>query len=750
MRPLAHNLPIALLSLLVLLPKAQASVEVDCPDSYKVCFIDYSRFVANRARLKYQHGLKLDQYIPELCFLERLSTEQVSQLKNLELAVIRSVVPVKLEDIAPLFKVAEVKCFSTPEANCDCVCDPQCNTECEPSGNDLAVIPDELMVRFDRSVLEKCAGSALHLLAQLDPLGSREILEPSRDKEKLLKLIGFSGPEIPLDQAKLNVRLLKEFLLSRKVSLLSRARGGNDEMTVTKVLDLLGVTRIDAFEYATLRNGTTAGVIQSGKRDDPVFFRRGLRGQRQVLGLIDDYLDTDHCFLDDPQGDLPGPNHRKLVDYQPDLSGAPSLHGTFVAGILAGSSSKDPSEPNNGQAPEAAVSFTSVWDIAARGPIRTVLREALQGQYADGARIFSNSWGDSERGWYTNWAYDIDRFSREREKALVLFAVNNDHTVLSPENAKNVLAVGASKQADLENDLGRAGKGPTCDRQRKPEIFAPGCQIRSSIAGTRCEVGQAPIEHQHGSSAGLPLHGSSCATSWAAPAVAGAAALARQHLIQQYNIIPSGALLKATLLNGTRDMTGIEYQEMKYPNDIEGWGRLALDDALYLPDDRRTAVFFDVRNSYGLKPAVPPRVRRYRIKVKRSSGSSPPEELKVTLVWTDPPPAQIVRRHPLVNDLDLRVRKLTCRPGESCYFLGNNFSNSGESKPHATEPRRREDPNNVEQVLIKNPTGGDSYVYYCISVVGEYIHVPRQGFGLVVTGEVEKVSPTYDCQHGPL
>jgi hypothetical protein len=45
----------------------------------------------------------------------------------------------------------------------------------------------------------------------------------------------------------------------------------------------------------------------------------------------------------------------------------------------------------------------------------------------------------------------------------------------------------------------------------------------------------------------------------------------------------------------------------------------------------------------------------------------------------------------------------------------------------------RDDRNNVEQVLITDPAETD----YCISVVGERIHVPKQGYALVVTGAVE-------------
>ena len=69
---------------------------------------------------------------------------------------------------------------------------------------------------------------------------------------------------------------------------------------------------------------------------------------------------------------------------------------------------------------------------------------------------------------------------------------------------------------------------------------------------------------------------------WATPHIAATAALARQYYTEgfyptgtrqpHHAFTPTGALLKATLINGTIDMTN----EPGYPSDLEGWGIIRL------------------------------------------------------------------------------------------------------------------------------------------------------------------------------
>ena len=60
---------------------------------------------------------------------------------------------------------------------------------------------------------------------------------------------------------------------------------------------------------------------------------------------------------------------------------------------------------------------------------------------------------------------------------------------------------------------------------------------------------------------------------------------------------PSGALLKATLLNSAHYPIGTT---IDYPNDTEGWGVVSLDRALRFPGSLHQLLVSDVRNASGL------------------------------------------------------------------------------------------------------------------------------------------------------
>ena len=150
----------------------------------------------------------------------------------------------------------------------------------------------------------------------------------------------------------------------------------------------------------------------------------------------------------------------------------------------------------------------------------------------------------------------------------------------------------------------------------------------------------------------------------ACPAVAGAGALARQYFeegwyptgtpVPEDSLSPSGALVKATLLNSTVDMTGVA----GYPSDLEGWGRTLLENALFFANDaRRLAVLENLRTADGLSTDDD---AAYPLFVEGTQ-----ETLKITLVYTEPA-AALLASLATVNDLDLEVRS----PSGTLY-LGN-------------------------------------------------------------------------------
>ncbi|HRJ50465.1 MAG TPA: S8 family serine peptidase, partial [Phycisphaerales bacterium] len=330
------------------------------------------------------------------------------------------------------------------------------------------------------------------------------------------------------------------------------------------------------------------------------------------------------------------------------------------------------------------------------------LETNLNAAHTDGARVHTNSWGDDGTTAYTTHCRQIDNHSYLKEDSLVLFAVTNQSSLRTPENAKNCLGVGASNDTPNQASKCSGGNGPTNDGRMKPEAFLPGCNTTSANSATTCGV------------TGMT------GTSMASPAVAGAAALVRQYYTDGYYptgaavsgnaFLPTGALVRATLLNSCVDMTGIA----GYPSNGEGWGRVLLDNALYFTGDTSKILAYDVGNANGFTTG---QSQVYTFNVNSSS-----VPLKVTLVWTEPPAA--VNANPAyINNLDLRVTA----PG-SVLYLGNVFT-SGQSSTGGSADFR----NNVEMVLRNSPTVGE----YSVTVNAAFVNsANKQGYALVVTGDV--------------
>jgi hypothetical protein len=178
----------------------------------------------------------------------------------------------------------------------------------------------------------------------------------------------------------------------------------------------------------------------------------------------------------------------------------------------------------------------------------------------------------------------------------------------------------------------------------------------------------------------------------AAPAAAGGAILVREYFVGGYfptgrrhpidSVVPSGALLKAVVINSAVDLSGVA----GYPSDREGWGRILLDDALYFAGDRRRLWFRDVRHADGLATGE---VDTYRVRVVGNS-----EPLKIALVFVDPPASHLAALAP-VNDLDLEV------DGPDGSYVGNAFDVLAGESVEGGVP----DPlNNVERFVRNGPT----------------------------------------------
>jgi hypothetical protein len=453
----------------------------------------------------------------------------------------------------------------------------------------------------------------------------------------------------------------------------------------------------DAEEWSERSTTSVRWVVQTNVAGQTPFYAAGVTGAGQVVSHLDSAIAVSQCAFADTEP--VGPTHRKiLADFAPGTS----LHGTMTASILAGKNLANPADGNTGVAYDARI----VHDLNS-DPAFTTCGEMWERFYLDfGAAVHSNSWGQDSTTAYKAGVREVDRFSFEYDDNLVVISVTNAADKLYiPENAKNCLAASGTAQAPLQGNWGIGGTGPTVDGRRKPELMAPGKSFFGSMvptANSSCAlVSQAPS-----------------GTSFACPAIAGAAVLARQYFMDGYYptgiktpehaMIPSGALLKAVLINGGEKLTG----EPVYPNFRAGWGRVLLDRGLFLPGDTARTVVRDIRNNSAASLTTGAEGGF----IVRVSGAEP---VRFTLAWHDYP-ASVSATFAPVNDLDLIVTD----PAGTVY-RGNNFA-SGTSAPGGVA----DSVNNVEQVHIAAPMAG----VWTVSIAATAVNQASQGYALAVTG----------------
>jgi M6 family metalloprotease-like protein len=591
-------------------------------------------------------GLRLTEYIPAHAYLERIDLETLDRLKGVE--------PFRSSLLfEPAFKIS-----------------PTIGT-----------------LEFRTPKRQAVVGLLLRVL-----------LFPDADQAAVLTVledVGASEVEV-LDDRELGGAVQIRFVLPTKDSLPRLAR-------------LEGVRWIEEVAEIIEDNLNAAGTLQSGTPGTEPLWDQGLRGEGQIIGIIDSApLDINHCFFEDPANNTPRPDHRKVLDIRNASGSAAGGHATFVAGNAAGDDFNNPGAANRrGGAWASRLVSGNNTDIDAG--LATMLGELNEARAA-GATIHSNSWHDNTAGagnpaTYNQTAADVDNFAWNNEDHIVLGSAGNVGEEQGPPGtARNAICVGASQADPNEMNFGDGNDGPTADGRSKPDLMAPGCNIQSATVGTACATGPR----------------AACATSYATPHTAAAAALVRQYFTEGWYpsgtkqpnnaFVPSGALIKATLLNATINMTGIP----GYPNDREGWGLIRLDNAVYFPGDTRNVWVWDVRNKNGLYTGES---RNYSIEVVNNA-----EPLKVTLVWTEPP-ASAGSTDPSTNDLNLVV----IDPNNNQFF-GNHFA-AGQSATGGAA----DDVNNVEQVLINTPAVGE----YTIQVEAHEVNQgnPGQGYAVVATAD---------------
>lgn len=381
-----------------------------------------------------------------------------------------------------------------------------------------------------------------------------------------------------------------------------------------------------------------------------------LKGAGVVVGVGDDADPGFHPDLTD-----------RIINRTP---GIVNNHGAHVTGTIAGGGLLQPDR--RGFAPLATVVsqfFNGIWVNAAR--------------YVQdfGMVLTNNSYGGQEgncdyNGIYDLYAQVLDEQASTLPHLLHVFAAGNSGddmcnplpvhygTVLgSYQSAKNVITVGRTDYPQLAS--GSSSSGPVKDGRLKPEITALGI-----------------VESCDGFSGYWGAYG----TSMSAPGITGGLTL----LYERYRQLhggndPDGALMKAVLLDGARDVgtPGPDYRH--------GYGFINLSNSIRILNNRQ--YFSGSLAQNAVKDSV----------ITVAAGTA---LLKVMLYWHDLPASPLAAKT-LVNDLDLEV----VRPDGSTVVYPRILDPSNPAAPATGGADHR---NNSEQVVIEAPLPGN----YTIRVKG--------------------------------
>jgi hypothetical protein len=436
---------------------------------------------------------------------------------------------------------------------------------------------------------------------------------------------------------------------------------------------------------------------------------QGIGGSNEIVTITDTGIYEAHesfFFVDSRVNEKGESKIVNIIDVAGDakikMGGDGDGHGTHVAGSVSV------------EAPDSKLVMVKIFDNDGNWAADDHEYDFWKKAYLVGSKINNNSWGSNSHGAYLSTDQDADKICIEYPDYVLLVANGNEgpgvSSVGSPGGAKNVISVGACVTDNPNNMANFSSRGPTNDKRIKPDVIAPGTSINSAQSQTN----KGYVE----------LKGTSMAT----PQVSGVVALIRQYFKEgKYSVIsgshnPSSALVKAMLINGAVEMTGSDtdrQKEKKFPNNSQGWGRVDSSRTLPFENSGREIKVWDIEKG----PLTGDKwSSSFKIPVSIDA-----EEIKITIVWTDPPsmPNNALN---LVNKFNLKV----ITPNNKV-FLGNNFK--GLNPSYSVQGGVFDNRNNVEGVHLIPASFGEKNVptgEYILEVISAYTSSINVGFAIVV------------------
>lgn len=484
------------------------------------------------------------------------------------------------------------------------------------------------------------------------------------------------------------------------------------------------VLYVEPDEQPALLNDASRGIVQSSEPGNDSVHLKGVRGESEIVAVMDSGIDTQHCCFN---------GAGKIVDNRAWGGGQLGAlcggdHGTHVSGTVACANGGD----RDGVAPDAQIilqdvqsgsSFACLFgSVSPPSPLSSAWSDAR----SRGAFIHTNSWGGGGNS-YGGSARSIDQFMWENQDFLILYAAGNSGSRVgslgSYSNAKNSITVGGTQNgAGLESMYSASSRGPAGDGRLLPDLTAPAQGVSSARNRSTPSCGWTTYS----------------GTSMATPAVAGSAALVREYFTQGWYpsgtespfdaFTPSAALVKATLLLSTRNMTGTGTRGDR-PNADQGFGRVTLDDALWFEGDaaqERLFVLDDRSTSTGFTAAGQEQTFTLDLNANRA--------LKVVLTWTDAPAAAGSAKA-LVNDLDLEVTT-----ANGLTYVGNQGFEGGWTRLAGGDPDRL---NNKETVMLEGAYPGPVTITVRAHAIGD-VALQAQDFALAAVASSDP-----DCGEAP-